>query len=284
MRVFYLLKKYKGDALICKTYVKDFLEHKIVKNNGEVHQVYVEGHHDPIIEPSHWEFVQAQLARRKNLKNTYKCKSAFSSKLVCAHCGSYYGQKVWHSTSKYRRQIYQCNNKFNKFHLKCQTPTLNEEVIISKFLEEYTVFMGDKKKVISDCMDMIRILDNSSDLVNEIENLKTRLNEILILVQNLIDKNATEPMSQDEYQSKYNEYDKEYFKILNKVNEIEAQIRNKKIQAKHLNAFIAELPNRPNILIEWDEDVWNYLVDKAVVHEEKSITFLFKNGQEINVK
>ena len=40
-------EKYKGDALICKTYVKDFLDQKLIKNNGEVDQVYVEGHHDP---------------------------------------------------------------------------------------------------------------------------------------------------------------------------------------------------------------------------------------------
>lgn len=277
-------EKYKGDALICKTYVKDFLEHKLVKNNGEVDQVYVEGHHDPIIEPHQWELVQVELDRRKNLSLGYKCKSIFSSKLICSHCGSFYGQKVWHSTSKYRRLVYQCNDKFNKNHSKCQTPTLNEEDVITKFLNAYTTFMGDKGKVISNCRDMIKILDNSSELENEIEHLKIRSNEIIILVQNLIDRNSTEPMSQEEYQAKYDEYDKEYAEIINKVNELEDEIRNKKAQAKNLNAFIADLANRPNVLSEWDEDVWNYLVEKATVHEDKTITFLFRNGQEINVK
>lgn len=55
--------------------------------------------------------------------------------------------------------------------------------------------MGDKGKVISNCRDMIKILDNSSELENEIEHLKIRSNEIIILVQNLIDKNSTEPIS-----------------------------------------------------------------------------------------
>jgi len=44
-------EKYKGDALLQKTYVKDFLEHKNVVNNGEVTQYYVENHHDPIVNP-----------------------------------------------------------------------------------------------------------------------------------------------------------------------------------------------------------------------------------------
>ena len=144
--------------------------------------------------------------------------------------------------------------------------------------------MGDKGKVISNCGDMIKILDNSSELENEIEHLKIRSNEIIILVQNLIDRNSTEPISQEEYQAKYDEYDKEYAEIINKVNELEDEVRNKKAQAKNLNAFIADLAYRPNVLSEWDEDVWNYLVEKATVHEDKSITFLFRNGQEINVK
>lgn len=50
-------EKYKGDACIRKTYVKDFLTHKLVKNNGEVDSYYVEKHHDPIINPDEWETV-----------------------------------------------------------------------------------------------------------------------------------------------------------------------------------------------------------------------------------
>ena len=277
-------EKYKGDALICKTYVKDFLDQKLIKNNGEVDQVYVEGHHDPIIDPTQWELVQAELARRKNLSNSYKCKSAFSSKLVCAHCGSFYGQKVWHSTSKYRRQVYQCNDKFNKSHSKCQTPTITEDDVITRFIEAYTTFMGDKSKVISDCKEIIKILDDSSELEKEIEHHTARVNEIVVLVQNLINKNASFPMSQEEFQSKYDEYDKEYKELNTKVNEIEESIRHKKAQSKNIQAFISDLANRPRVLSEWDEEVWNYLVEKATVNEGGSISFFFKSGEEINVK
>lgn len=39
-------EKYKGDALLQKSFTKDFLQHKRVQNNGEVPQYYVEGHHE----------------------------------------------------------------------------------------------------------------------------------------------------------------------------------------------------------------------------------------------
>ena len=62
------------------------------------------------------------------------------------------------------------------------------------------------------------------------------------------------------------------------------QLDIKKAQSKNIQAFISDLANRPRVLSEWDEEVWNYLVEKATVNEGGSITFLFKSGEEVNVK
>ncbi len=44
-------EKYKGDALLQKTYTVDFLQKKLKRNEGEVPQFYVEGNHEAIISP-----------------------------------------------------------------------------------------------------------------------------------------------------------------------------------------------------------------------------------------
>ena len=46
--------------------------------------------------------------------------------------GSFFGSKVWNSTSKYHRVIWQCNNKFKGDH-KCERPHLDEEPIKARF-------------------------------------------------------------------------------------------------------------------------------------------------------
>lgn len=74
-------------------------------NKGEVPQYYVAGGHPDIISPEEFDKVQAEIARLKAPGRSYSGSSVFSSKLVCTDCGGYYGQKVWHSTDKYRRLI-----------------------------------------------------------------------------------------------------------------------------------------------------------------------------------
>jgi hypothetical protein len=60
-------EKYKGHALLQKTYCANFLTKKMVKNTGQVQQYYVEDSHPAIIEPDEFDAVQLEIERRRNL-------------------------------------------------------------------------------------------------------------------------------------------------------------------------------------------------------------------------
>jgi hypothetical protein len=105
-------EKYKGDALLQKSYTVDFLTKKKKANEGEIPQYYVEGSHKGIITAEVFELTQIELERRKSGDNRHSGMGIFASKIKCGCCRSWYGSKVWHSNSKYKRTIYQCNHKF----------------------------------------------------------------------------------------------------------------------------------------------------------------------------
>ena len=45
--------------------------------------------------------------------------------------------------------------------------------------------------------------------------------------------------------------------------------------------FIENLKKQPLIVDKWDESLWAVMIEKAVVHIDGSITFVFYNGSEI---
>ena len=59
-------EKYKGDALLQKSFTVNFLEHKTKKKVGEVPQYYVQDSHLAIIPKEDWELAQIELNRRKD--------------------------------------------------------------------------------------------------------------------------------------------------------------------------------------------------------------------------
>lgn len=71
-------EKYKGDALLQKSYTVDFLTKKKKINEGEIPQYYVEGNHEAIISPEVFEQVQRELERRKSSNGRHTAVFTFS--------------------------------------------------------------------------------------------------------------------------------------------------------------------------------------------------------------
>lgn len=150
-------EKYKGDARLQKCYTVDFLSKKRKVNEGEVPQYYVEGSHDAIIAPAEWQMVQLEMERRRNMGRSHNCCGPFSAKLKCGDCGEFFGSKVWHSNSKYKRTIWQCNAKF-KGESKCTTPHLYEQRIQELFLEALGRLLENRETIIDDCRAVMDVL------------------------------------------------------------------------------------------------------------------------------
>lgn len=171
-------EKYKGDALLQKTYTDNFLTKRKKINRGEIQQYYIKNNHEAIIEPEIFDRVQKMIQKVKKGKNRQSSVNIFSSKIKCGECGSWYGSKVWHSNDKYRRVIWRCNHKFDN-EKKCETPNLDEETIKRIFISAMDKMISNRQQVIAD-FELIK---------NEVFDVsgRERFNEIN---RQLADKNA----------------------------------------------------------------------------------------------
>ncbi|MFH5881888.1 recombinase family protein [Liberiplasma polymorphum] len=277
-------EKYKGDALLQRTYTENYLDHKIVKNNGQIPQYYVENNHPAIIDREMWDQVQIELERREQIGAQYSSSDVFASKLICEDCGGFYGKKKWHSNSKYSRFIYQCNNKFHKHKDKCLTPNLKEEDIKLKFLKAYNLVMEDKRRIIQDSEEIIELLTGSTKLDDEIRNMDDELSLTADLVSILVKENSKTSHGLDDYNKKYEELSSRYDKLQTKREELLKQRNDRQGQVLRMKAFIASLSKSEDELSDWNERIWMLLVDGATVHRDLSITFKFHNGIESKIR
>lgn len=198
-------EKYKGDARLQKCYTVDFLSKKRKVNEGEVPQYYVEGSHDAIIAPAEWQMVQLEMERRRNMGRSHNCCGPFSAKLKCGDCGEFFGSKVWHSNSKYKRTIWQCNAKF-KGESKCTTPHLYEQRIQELFLEALGRLLENRETIIDDCRAVMDVLGDCSSIEKELETVSGEMEVVTGLIQKLVVENATRKLDQNDYRRKYEGY------------------------------------------------------------------------------
>ena len=273
-------EKYKGDAVLQKKFTVDFLNKKMKVNEGEVPQYYVTDSHPAIIDRTEWDLVQAEMERRKARGCHVNSLSPFSSKLFCGDCGTQYGSKVWHSTDKYRRTVWQCNGKY-KGDSPCRTPHLYEEDIKTLFIRALSELLADRETLIEDCRFMRDTLADTGKVDDEIERLTIETDTIAIQIQRLISENASTAMDQDDYNRKYDGLVERYNATETRINDLMKRKETREREAKAMDAFIGELASVGELPIEYSDALWNALIDRATVYADDRVVFTFKNQREI---
>ena len=128
-------EKYKGEALLQKTYTVDFLTKEVRKNNGEVPSVLVRNSHEPIIDPETFDRVQILLEKNRSRRAKVRTQHPFAGKIFCGDCGEIFGHKVWRVRStKERYDVWYCNKRYDGEE-KCSTPVLKATEIQDAFVK-----------------------------------------------------------------------------------------------------------------------------------------------------
>ena len=270
-------EKYKGDALLQKTFTENYLDQTIVKNTGQVPQYYVENSHPAIIERDMWELVQVEMKRRDNLGAKYSATDIFSSKLVCSDCGGFYGKKKWHSNTAYERFVYQCNSKFQKGKCRCQTPHLTEAEIKEKFIEAYNLTMEDKERITNDLKEVINLLTDTTELEKGIEQINAELSVVVELAAKTIKENSKSNEDSIDYENKYQSLVERHEALTTDLNKLLKEKTDKENKATRIKSFLSVLNKSEDMLNSWNERIWMLMVEKAIVQRDKSVTFKF-NG------
>lgn len=273
-------EKYRGDARLQKKFTVDFLQKRMKVNEGEVPQYYVENSHPAIIEPEEWDLVQAEFSRRKALGSRYSSNSVFSSMIFCGDCGSVYGSKVWHSTSKYRRTIWQCNDKFKGDH-RCSTPHLYEKDIKELFLRAFSKLMANREHILEDIQLIQANLCDCTELDAQQATLAEEMEIVGELIRQCIEENTIKVQNQAEYLERYERHTHRYEKMQKQYEAIESEQQCRKEQHDRISAFATMLTEQSEMPIEFDDDLWLAAVDHATVNADETVTFTFKNGIEI---
>lgn len=268
-------EKYKGDALLQKSYTADYLTKKIKRNHGEIPMYYVEGSHEGIVTPEIYDAVQQELERRQKSNSRYSGVDILASKLICGECGCFYSPKVWHSTDRYRRVVYQCGHKY-KGGKRCSTPHFSANEIKLIFIQAVNDLIDNKNELISNLEEGIELVSDCTALEAERDRMKEETALLAEMVENCIRENARVAQNQTEYQTRYNSLVDRYDKAKAQYEELEQQIEANRTRAQTMTAFVDSIRDQPP-LTEFDETLWGSLLQSITVFSKDNVKVEFKN-------
>ena len=272
-------EKYKGDAILQKTYCTDYIKKTFVVNDGsEIPKYYAQNSHPAIVSAEVFDLTQMELEWRRSLKGSYSGKSYFASRIVCGDCGAFYGSKVWHSTDEYRRTIWRCNHKYGG-DAKCSTPHITQEELEKAFVSVIQKVIDEKDAIFAICRE---VLDEVLD-TGELDGIAMHLREQTMLLsasaRRLVEENARVRRDQEEYQREYDVLAAEHEKLSRQMQEVDIQRKDKADRRRRIEVFLRMLEEQEEC-VRFEPYAFVALVDKVVVGQGGKLDFCFRNGMK----
>lgn len=260
-------EKYKGDALLQKTFTTDFLTHTSKKNEGEVQQYYITGHHDPIIDPAVFDAVQEEMKARKGEKRKHCTPHPFSGRIYCAQCGGVYGSKDGRTNMFWR-----CNNQ-HKHKTECTTHQISTKRIQNAFVMAFNRVFEKKAEVMAICETMMRERCCITDIEREMAEKQDELNQYMDTERNGI-RYAGEDASVI-----YERMKSEEQRLAKEIEILSLRRAQRLAKKAAVEEFMATLRDSGRI-VEYDDDLMFRVLDRIEV-EEESLRIIFRGGQVI---
>ena len=224
--------------------------------------------------------VQSEIKKRRPIRRQLNNNSPFAAKIICGSCDGYYGSKVWHSNSKYRNTLWQCNRKYDGGEV-CAAPHIREEELKSAFIRAFNQILGNKERYIAQFEEWLPLLADTSELDRQRDEAQEACAAIMESMLQYMDENAKQVQNQAEYERRFQKMGAEYKTKERKVAKLKDAILEQKARKEKINGFLGELRKAESILTDFDESLWHSTIEAVKVHPDKSMTFVFRDGSEV---
>lgn len=278
-------ERYKGDALLQKSFCTDFLTKKFKKNEGEVPQYYVKNSHPAIVSEEVYDLVQLEIEARKEYGNRYSGKGLFASRIICGDCGGYFGSKVWHSTDRYRKVIWRCNSKYEDGKSKeqrCATPHVTEAEIMNAFVRVMKRVIEDKGRILDECQEIINDIMATDELDTRISALQDQALGMAERIRRLVSENARISRNQTEFRAEYEPLSHRYEEMTKRIAAAQKEKADKEMRAKRISLFMRLLKDQEECMA-FDPVLFTAFVEKIIVQGTKKdamLVFVMRDGSE----
>ena len=119
---------YTGNLLLQKHFIEDPITKKKKINKGELPQYFVENTHEPIVDRATFDFVQAEMARRREFGIFTKNITCFTAKIKCEKCGLSF-QRSTRTRRNGKFKVWVCASRKEGKPRECKVSDLPEYIL-----------------------------------------------------------------------------------------------------------------------------------------------------------
>ena len=288
-------EKYKGDALLGKTYVEDCISKKVRVNAGERPQYYVENNHPAIIDAATFARVQEELARRaskRKVKQTgttteqgkYCGKYALTELLICGECGTPYRRCTWTVGGK-KRIVWRCINRLDYGKKYCHhSPTMEEAPLQNAIMDAVLKTAQIDPNILQTLKQHIQLGLGAGAGEDKSVEIQIRIAQIDQEFKNLLNSVTAENQQELLTDPRITELMTEKRQLEKELAEYAAAEQHRQNTASRLDNIFTILDGMKNHPLTYDDAVIRQILQCVIVESKERIKVIFIGGMEVEAE
>ena len=288
-------EKYKGDALLGKTYVEDCISKKVKVNAGERPQYYVENNHPAIIDAATFSRVQEEMARRaskRKVKQTgttteqgkYCGKYALTELLICGECGTPYRRCTWTVGGK-KRIVWRCINRLDYGKKYCHhSPTMEEAPLQNAIMDAVLRTAQIDLNVLQTIKQHIQLGLGAGAEEDKSVEIQIRIAQIDQEFKNLLNSVTAENQQELLTDPRITDLMTEKRQLEKELAEYVAAEQHRQNTASRLDNIFTILDGMKNHPLAYDDAVIRQILQCVIVESKEKIKVVFIGGMEVKAK
>ena len=270
-------EKYKGDLILQKTVVIDYLSHESRSNkDGKYADMWlVKNHHPAIISREAFDLVQTIIEYKKNDRFLRpNIGGPLSTKLYCGLCG----RPLFYQSRCDGKNMFSCNvSRRNLQRNKCELSPIQEEDINTICIQAMKAYYsGDPlSSNLLNCLTSIGEVSHKQEELNKVkEEITTTENGRKTIIEEKMESDSEE--DDERLSNKYKEAKKH-------LNELKAKLDT--LSGETYESFISETRSKEiaSLITNMDNDeCYLKLIDEVIVNEDNSITIIDNAGHHVS--
>lgn len=284
-------EKYKGDAIINKTFVVDCISKEIRVNNGERPKYYVENNHPAIIDAVTFGRVQEELARRaskrkvkqvgtKTEQGKYSSKYALSELLVCGECKTPYRRCTW-TIHGQKKVVWRCINRLDYGRKYChKSPSVEESLLHRAIMRAVQGVAQQDVEVLKTLKVHIATGLAGETTEDESIQIQVRIAEIDTEIKAMINAVSADNVNGFD-DDKAQALIKEKSELQERLTQVANKAKRREIAESRLDEIYLIMDGLKNRPLIYDNELIRKILECVVVISKEKIKVVFKGGLEV---
>lgn len=280
-------EKYVGDLLQQKTFTPNYLTHKKKYNHGEEEMVYLENHHEAIIDKDLWERTQEELKRRSpsdEQKSRHSNRYWCSGKLHCALCGNRFVSrtrklkngnlyKAWrcYATANHGRKKIDSNGMI----IGCDNSSINERALCDCMNYSIMLVQKEKNTLKQEILQEIQQVQAMSPQKADSQKIRKKIEILENKRRKAIDLMLEGIISKEDFKNQTDWYNEET-EHLNQ--QLAAAVQECKASSQQINVMEQYIAALDEIVgtDSYSELIYKEVLDHMDIHKDKIIDIWLK--------